>query len=96
MNFHFESFATSLIDMWGFDDGESASLGWKRHWAGDTSTGTDSGVYDLLCALVDDTVVISLEANADFKTFILGSLGGFSSFCLSHDFLFLSTISDCD
>ena len=28
VNFHLESFTTSLVDVWRFHDGESAALGW--------------------------------------------------------------------
>ena len=66
VDFHFESFATGFVDVWGFYDSESAAFGWKRHWSRDGSSGANCSVDDLFCALVDDTVVISLQANADF------------------------------
>ena len=28
VDFHFESFTTSLVDVWGFHDGESRTFGW--------------------------------------------------------------------
>ena len=58
VNFHFESFTTGLVDMWGFNYGKGRTLGWKRHWARYGGAGADSGIYDLFGALVDDTVVI--------------------------------------
>jgi len=96
VDFHFESFTTGLVNVWRFHNGESAALGRKWHWAGNASAGTNSGVNDLFCALINNAVIISLEADANFKTLILGGLGGFSCFSFCHFILSISTISDCD
>ena len=44
VDFHFESFTTGFVDVWGFDNGESAAFGWKGDWARDASAGANSGV----------------------------------------------------
>jgi hypothetical protein len=46
-------------------DGDDFLLGGQRDGAGDGSAGALGGLDDLLCALVDDLVVIGLETNAD-------------------------------
>ena len=66
MNLHFEGFTAGFVDMRGFDDGKGRALGWKRYGTGNGRAGADSGVDDLTSALVDDAVVISLEADANF------------------------------
>lgn len=59
MDFHFESFTTSFVNVWGFDNSKGAAFGWERNWAGNFGAGADCGVDDLFSALVDDAVVIS-------------------------------------
>ena len=65
MDLHFESFTASLVDVWAFDDSKGAALGRERHWTADIGAGPDGGVDNLLSALVDDAVVIGLEANSN-------------------------------
>ena len=59
VDFHFKSLTTGLVDMWGFDHGESATLGRKWHWPRYASTGADSSIYDLLGTLINHAVIIS-------------------------------------
>lgn len=58
VDFHFESFTTSFVNVWRLNNSKSAALGRKRNWTGDFSAGADGGVDDLFSALVDDAVVI--------------------------------------
>ena len=83
MNLHFEGFAAGLIDVRALHDGEGAALGREGDRAADVRTGADGGVNDLLGALVDDAVVVGLEADADGEAGALGSglRGGFLGFC---------------
>ena len=53
VDLHFEGFTTGLVDVWALYHGKGGALGWKRHWATYLSTGTDSGVNDLLGALIN-------------------------------------------
>ena len=46
-------------------DGDDLLLGGQRDGAGDGRAGALGGLDDLLCALVDDLMVIGLEANAN-------------------------------
>ena len=69
MNLHLESFTTSLVDVWALYDSEGRTLGWKWNWTTYLSTGTDSGVNDLLCTLVDEAMIVCLEADTDLETF---------------------------
>ena len=54
-----------LVLMHSAQDGDDFLLGGQRDGAGDGSAGALGGLDDLLCALVDDLVVIGLETNAD-------------------------------
>lgn len=87
VDFHFKSFATSLVDMWRLHDGEGATLGGKGHGTRNAGAGADGGIDNLLGRLVDDAVVISLEANADFQAFGFGGFGGLG---IRHGWLILS------
>jgi len=60
VDFHFESFATGLVNVWRFHNGESAALGRQRNWARHLGAGANGGVNDLACALVDHAVVVGL------------------------------------
>ncbi len=53
MHFHFEGFAAGLIDVWALYDGKSRTFGWKWYWATNLCTSTNSGVDDLLGALIN-------------------------------------------
>lgn len=77
VDFHLKSFTTGLVDMWGFYDSESAAFGRQGHWPRNGSAGTDSRINDLFCALVDDAVVIGLEADTNFQAFVLLGFGHF-------------------
>ncbi len=81
VDFHLEGFATGLVDVWGFDDGESAALGRQRHRTGNGRAGADGGVNDLFCALVDHAVIIGLEADADLQTLFFFGFGHISFLC---------------
>lgn len=79
VDFHLESLTAGLVDVWGLHHGEGAALGWKRDWARNAGAGTNRGVDDLASALVDDTVIISFEADTDGKAAVFS----FCHFCLS-------------
>lgn len=65
MHAHFELLAAFFVYVWAFDNGEGTAVGWQRNWAGDSRAGTQGGVNDLLCGLVDYFVVVGLQADAD-------------------------------
>ena len=54
-----------LILVGGTQDGDDLLLGGQRDGAGHGSAGALGGLNNLLCALVDDLVVIGLQANAN-------------------------------
>lgn len=70
VDFHFESLAASLVDMWRFHDGKRAALSRQRHWTRDGRTGANRSINDLLRALVNHAVVVRLEANTNLEAFI--------------------------
>ena len=49
----------------GAEDGDHLFLGGQGDGAGDGGAGALGGLHDLLGALVDELVVVSLEADAD-------------------------------
>ena len=53
-----------LILVGSAQDGDDLFLGGQRDGAGDGSAGALGGLDDLLCALVDDLMVIGLQTNA--------------------------------
>ena len=54
-----------LIFVDGAQNGDDLFLGGQRDGAGDSRAGALGGLDDLLCALVDDLMVLRLETNAD-------------------------------
>ena len=65
VDFHFESFAASFVDVWRLYHCKSAALGWQRDWTRHAGASTNCRINNLAGALVDDAVVIGLEADAD-------------------------------
>lgn len=65
MDLHFESFAAGFVDVWRLHNGESAALSRQRHRTRDGGAGANRGVNDLFGALVDNTVVVGLEADTN-------------------------------
>ena len=51
--------------MHGPQDGDDLLLGGQRDGAGDLSAGALSSLDDLLCALVNDLVIVGLQPDAD-------------------------------
>jgi len=62
---HLEVLAGILVLERRADDRVAMLLGGKRHRATNRCTRPDDGFHDLLRRLVDDLVVIRLQANAD-------------------------------
>ena len=81
-----ELLAAVLVLVDGAQDGDDFLLGGQGNGAGDGSAGALGGLHDLLSALVDELVIISLQANADH--FFLSCHLGVSS--LNHTKLTLS------
>ena len=54
-----------LVLVGSAQDSDDLLLGGQRNGAGHGSAGALSGLNDLLCALVDDLVVIGLQTNAN-------------------------------
>ena len=54
-----------LVLMSSTQDGDDLLLGGQRDGAGHGSAGALGGLDDLLCALVDDLMVIGLQTNAN-------------------------------
>ena len=54
-----------LVLVSGTQDGDDLTLGGQRDGAGDGSTGALGGLDDLLCTLVDELMVISLQPDAN-------------------------------
>ncbi|SCI86212.1 Uncharacterised protein [uncultured Blautia sp.] len=57
--------AAVLVLVDGPQDGDDFLLGGQRDGAGHGSAGALGGLHDLLCALVDDLMVIGLQPDAD-------------------------------
>ena len=74
MYFHFERFATSLVDMWAFYDGESAALGRQWHRTGHAGTSADGGVDNLLGGLIDYAMIVTFKADTNLEAAIFGVL----------------------
>jgi len=68
---HFKSFMAIFEDVWAANDSRGLAISWQRYRSSYLSTGTDRRIDDLLSRLVDNFVVIRLEADPD----ALGVLG---------------------
>lgn len=64
---HFKHFAALFVDMRALHDREGAAASWQWYRTGDLRAGTKRRVNNLFCRLVDDLVVIGLQANANSR-----------------------------
>jgi hypothetical protein len=62
----FELVARGFVDVRRTQNVKTLDAGWQWNWAFDNSAGTLGGVNDFQCGLVDQLVIESLQANADF------------------------------
>lgn len=65
------------MDVWSFKNGKAFLVGWQGDWPSHTSAGTQRGVEDLLCRLIDHLAVVGFEADSD----TLFDFGFFSCSC---------------
>lgn len=65
---HTEVLTPVLVLVRATNDRVAVLLGWQRHWPADARTGANDRLDDLLRRLVDDLVIVSLEADPDLLT----------------------------
>ena len=62
---HFELLSSLLVYMRGLNDRESAAVSRQWNWTSNGSSGAERRVYNLFCGLVDNFVIVGLEANTN-------------------------------
>ncbi len=75
---HLESLVAVLKDVGAANDSGNVSVSWQWYWASYLGTSTNCGIDNLLRRLIDDLIVIGLEADADALSGFFYHLGVFT------------------
>jgi hypothetical protein len=73
---HLKLFTRVLVNVRRAQHGHTTFLSRERDGTGDVGAGAGGGVNNLLCALINDLGIVSLEANANALLFLGLSFGG--------------------
>ena len=65
VNAHFELFTAFFIHVWAFYYRKGTATSWQWDGSCQARAGAQSGVHNLLGSLVDDFVIVGLEANTN-------------------------------
>ena len=66
MDTHLEMLTRILVLVGRADDGETVLLCWEGHWSTNLCTRASHSLNNFLCRLINDLMVIRLEADSDF------------------------------